>query len=79
MLEEVLDEKSDELRVWVLVDLRRGGRLPLEAGRLLGVAVGVVLDRLEHTRAQLGAEVAEGTFLFQILNHDVLEVVHLFK
>jgi len=59
------------------VDLGCSGVLPLETGLLLGIGVGIVLNGFEDAGSELGTEVTEGSFLFEILNDNVLEVVHL--
>ena len=54
----------------------RRGVLPLEAGRLFSVAVGVILDCFEHTRAKLGAQTSQGSFLLKVLDYNILQIVH---
>jgi hypothetical protein len=63
MLKEIFDEKRHKLGVLVFVDLGCGWVLPLKARLLLGIGVGVVFDRFEHSGAQLGSEAAEGALL----------------
>ena len=58
------------------MDLCCGGILPLETGLLLSVRVSVVLDRLEDASSQLCSQAAESALLLQILNYNVLEIVH---
>lgn len=50
--------------------------LPLEAGRLFSVAVGVILDCFEHTRAKLGAQTSQRSFLLKVLDYNILQIVH---
>ena len=60
------------------MNLGSNGVLPLEASSLLLRLVGIVLNRFEDAGSQLGTELAESAFLLQVLNHDVLQIVHLF-
>ena len=76
MLQVLLDEQGNDLAVCVVVDLACHRVLPLEAGRLLRVVVCVILDRLEDLCPQLRTKRAESALLLQILNHNILQVVH---
>ena len=77
VLEVVLDQQRNNLTVRILVDLARHRVLPLEPRRLLRVVVCIVLNRFENLSSQLGSQRSERTFLLQILNHYVLQVVHI--
>ena len=77
MLEVVFDQESYEFGVGVFVDLSRRRVVPLEASILLGGLVRVVLNCLENAGSELGPQVTKSAFLLEILNHNVLEVVHL--
>ena len=77
VLEVVLDQQRNNLTVRVLVDLARHRVLPLETRRLLRVVVRIVLNRFENLGSQLGSERSERAFLLQILNHYILQVVHV--
>ena len=77
VLEVVLDQQRNNLTVRVLVDLARHRVLPLETRRLLRVVVRIVLNCLENLGSQLGSERSERAFLLQILNHYILQVVHV--
>ena len=72
VLQVVLDQQGNHLRVRVLMDLSGGRVLPLETGGLFSGLVSVSLDCFENAGAQLGSELAEGALLLQVLNDYVL-------
>ena len=59
------------------MDLASYWVLPLEASALFGVGVSVVLNCLEDLGTQLSSERAKRSLLLQILNDNVLQIVHL--
>ena len=59
------------------MDLASYWVLPLEANALFGVGVSVVLNCLEDLGTQLSSERAKRPLLLQILNDNVLQIVHL--
>ena len=53
MLKEIFNEQCNELCVSIFMYLSSGGVLPLEAGSLLGVSIGVVLNSFEYSGSEL--------------------------
>ena len=76
MLQKVFHKQSHEFGVGVLMDLSCCWVLPLESGGLLCITVSIIFDCLEHARSELCAQTPKRAFLFQILDYDVLQIVH---
>ena len=70
-------QKCHQFWFSVLVDLSRGRILPLEISCLFCVRISIVLDCFEHLRTQLGSQRSEGSFLLQIWNDNVFQILHL--
>ena len=76
MVQIVLDQKSHELSLRIFVNLTSNWVLPLKASSLLGVLISVVLNCFEHLSPQLSSQRRKSSFLLQVLDYNVLQIVH---
>jgi hypothetical protein len=72
------DHVCHETAVLALVHFLCRWVLPLETRCLLGCRLGLLLDCFEHTRSELGTQGSQSTLIFQGLNHQVFQIVHIF-
>ena len=72
------DNVGSDNSVVTVVDLLDVRVLPLEASLLFNLLVSVLLNGLEHSRSEVGLECAEGSFLFEGVDNNLLKFVHLF-